>query len=87
MSGFKNTFPDDTVAYGTVPISQQGQVTIPKDAREALGFDRGKPLYVFGSPSLGQAWILVTNRSGKEIAEHLAGDETSIPPTDNEESG
>lgn len=68
--------PDDAPAdledYGKVTVSTQGQITIPKSAREALGLDQGRSVYVFGSKSLGRAWIVATDRSPAEIAEFLS---------------
>ncbi|MCW2524705.1 MAG: hypothetical protein JWO63_3040 [Frankiales bacterium] len=65
-------YPDDTEDFGCVPISGQGQVTIPKAAREALGLDAGDRMYVFASPSHKQAWFVVSQRLGKEVAAFVA---------------
>lgn len=66
-------FPADTEDYGCVPMSGQGQLTIPKAAREALGLEKGDRVYLFGSPSQKRAWLVVTSREGHEIARFLTG--------------
>ena len=64
--------PNDLEDYGKVSVSSQGQITIPKSARAALGLDRGRSVYIFGSRQLGRAWIVATEKSPAEIAEFLA---------------
>jgi AbrB family looped-hinge helix DNA binding protein len=66
-------FPRDTEDFGCIPVSGQGQLTIPKAAREALGLDAGDRVYLFASASERRAWIVVSGRSGREIASFVAG--------------
>lgn len=66
-------FPHDTEDYGCLPISPQGQLTIPKAAREALELEAGDRVYLFVSRNKKQAWIVVTARDGHEIARFLTG--------------
>jgi AbrB family looped-hinge helix DNA binding protein len=68
----KSDFPPDTEDYGCIPMSGQGQLTIPKAARDALGLTKGDRVYLFGSPSQKRAWIVITSREGHEIARFLA---------------
>lgn len=66
-------FPEDTEDYGCVPVSAQGQLTIPKAAREALGISSGDRVYLFASPQKKRAWIVVSDRPGHEIASFVSG--------------
>jgi bifunctional DNA-binding transcriptional regulator/antitoxin component of YhaV-PrlF toxin-antitoxin module len=67
-------FPTDTEDFGCVSLSSQGQLTLPKAAREALKLEGGARVYVFASASERRAWLLITNREGREIARFLAED-------------
>jgi AbrB family looped-hinge helix DNA binding protein len=49
---------------GSVPISVQGQVTIPKSAREACGLGEGERVYVWFARDPGQ--ILLTHEPPAE---------------------
>jgi bifunctional DNA-binding transcriptional regulator/antitoxin component of YhaV-PrlF toxin-antitoxin module len=66
-----NEFPADTEDYGCIPMSGQGQLTIPKAARDALGLAKGDRVYLFGSASQKRAWLVITSREGHEIARFL----------------
>jgi AbrB family looped-hinge helix DNA binding protein len=66
-------FPHDTEDYGCVAVSPQGQLTIPKAAREALELEAGDRIYLFASRSKKRAWIVITARDGREIARFLTG--------------
>ncbi len=66
--------PEDIEDYGPVRVSSQGQVTIPKPIRDALGLGSGPArLYAFGSSSRKQAWLVSTERLPREVAEFLSG--------------
>lgn len=67
-------FPNDTEDFGCIPVSGQGQLTIPKAAREALGIAPGDRIYLFASASRRRAWIVVTSRDGREIARFLTSE-------------
>ncbi len=64
-------FPPDTEDFGCLSISAQGQLTIPKAARQALGLNTGDRVYFFASESERRAWLVLTNREGSEIARFL----------------
>jgi AbrB family looped-hinge helix DNA binding protein len=49
---------DEWKCFGPAPISSQGQVTIPKPAREAVGFDSSEEVWVFA------------NRDGRVLLTH-----------------
>jgi AbrB family looped-hinge helix DNA binding protein len=66
-------FPTDTELCGRARVSSKGQLTIPKEARDAAGIDGSEHVYVFASESLGCAWLVAAKRPGHEIAAFVAG--------------
>jgi bifunctional DNA-binding transcriptional regulator/antitoxin component of YhaV-PrlF toxin-antitoxin module len=50
---------DEWKCFGPAPISSQGQVTIPKPAREAVGFDSSDEVWVFANRDEGR--VLLTH--------------------------
>lgn len=64
-------FPKDTQDFGCIPVSGQGQLTIPKAARETLGLAAGDQVYLFASASKRRAWIVISSREGHEVARFL----------------
>lgn len=56
--------------YGSTVISDKGQVVIPVEARNALGYEKGEKLLVLGAKN--DTLILTRVSSFKKLSEEMA---------------
>ena len=56
--------PEGNKFYGSVTVSERGQIVIPADARRDFGFAAGDKLLVFGGPKAG-LWITTIGMVGE----------------------
>jgi len=56
----------DLREYGTVAVGKNGQITLPKSAREELGLSASDYYAVYGSPGLGIVILVGQRRTAAE---------------------
>jgi AbrB family looped-hinge helix DNA binding protein len=84
--------PEGKKFYGSVTVSERGQIVIPADARKDFGIKTGDKLLVFGDPErgLGIATLGIMQRTMegtadlfREIGSTVKLKENKEPDTDN----
>lgn len=69
--------PKDKKFYGSVTVSERGQIVIPADARKDFDITPGEKILVFGDLKTG-LWITTFNilqenvQGGMEMLKHMA---------------
>jgi hypothetical protein len=66
VAAFLDAVPD-VREYSTVAVSGNGQVTVPKTARSELGLVESQHFYIYGSPTLGLAFLVGQRKSPREL--------------------
>jgi hypothetical protein len=74
---------EDLTDFGSAWANKAGGMTMPSQARTALGLPALSHWHVFGSPSLGIAVVIGPRRSAREALEFLLG---AQPPGDGEQA-
>ena len=80
--------PEGKKFYGSVTVSERGQVVIPADARKDFGIKTGDKLLVFGDleRGLGIATFNIMQRTMEGTAELFREIEPTIKSKKNKES-
>ena len=83
--------PEGKNFYGSVTVSERGQVVIPAEAREDYDIDAGDKLLVFGDLKMG-LWIatfgIIENNleEGTDLLKHLGVQKSNEGANSSEES-
>lgn len=80
--------PEGKKFYGSVTVSERGQIVIPADARKDFGIKTGDKLLVFGDleKGLGIATFDIIQRTMKGTAELFREIEPTMKSKENKES-
>jgi len=80
--------PESKKFYGSVTVSERGQIVIPVDARKDFGIKTGDKLLVFGDPErgIGIATFSIMQRTMEGTADLFREIESTINDKENKKS-